>query len=805
MKRLLIAGLFLVAMSTRGHAQGALAGVNGDCVIGGQQALTQGLPSTGTQQIGTTNVNAGAGVMASFPMCQITVYLTGTTTKPNIYSDNNAPPTSTTNPFTANNDGSFTFFAAQGLCYDITISTGTGPVLPYPRTLSDVCLGTGGSGPGGGIQGATVGGGLVVDITGKLLGNQACPIGDAQVEAITGWICGLPGANPSVSFTNVTSVSLATNFSTLGVIPACWDNNIPAIAFYPDKVAFSQTSGVATFYFAVPQSGTCTMNGSGSFGNGGGGTITGATAGGGLVQNSTTLGLGPCSLGQVLQSQGGGNWDCGSSGAPYVIYANLLSGGTPDAQITLALATAQTGQEIDYNCTANAVLAPFANPVIINVAVLLKLGGCQYQSPPNGPMFTGTVPGIHIDCTGKLLTTLYSSYNYDVIHMNPTVQNDWEVSNCGFTDNIPNTRTAGSAIYEDTGIATVNTQNASSGSCPSNCVIAQGANDLSFTGLTGIVTIAGGSFTIGTVYSSTLMSLTTAPGTQTGVTLTTLIASARVSIHDILTYGFEYALNLQGLNDSKIRDAGCQVPIKDCFNFPGPGNTVTVDNGYALGISSPNAGFRFTGMNASGITGGQCSVNGGTANCVVSQGTSAFCNSGFWTTGLDSEVGTGYTGTGDGILLLDVCGAVLNAGDSIGFGGSGVHTEGGTSINISGMRIANNGAYGINAGGTSPLGNVTASLQGGPNVFAANTSTNYNDPNNVVTVPSKWYHGTATCSSSTKTVTYPAAYEFTPTVTVSDQTTSGGAKAGTPGTSTFVVTCSGASDVFSWTSYGNPD
>lgn len=150
MKRLLLLALLLLPLSAFGQS---LAGVNGDCQIGGQQTLTSGLPSTGTQQINTSNVNQGAGVQASFPACLVTVYNTGTVTKASIYSNNNPTPTTLTNPFTANTDGSYTFFVGQGACYDILISSGSTP-LPYSRTLADVCLGTGsGGGSGGGSFG----------------------------------------------------------------------------------------------------------------------------------------------------------------------------------------------------------------------------------------------------------------------------------------------------------------------------------------------------------------------------------------------------------------------------------------------------------------------------------------------------------------------------------------------------------------------------------------------------------------------------------------------------------------------------
>lgn len=146
MKRLLILVLVLFPALAFGQT---LSGVNGDCTVGGQQVLTSGLASSGTQQINTGNVLDGAGVMASFPSCLVTVYFTGGLIKAAIYSNNLLTPTPVSNPITANTDGSYVFFIAPGFCYDIVISTGSGPALPYSRTLTDVCIGTGSGGGGG--------------------------------------------------------------------------------------------------------------------------------------------------------------------------------------------------------------------------------------------------------------------------------------------------------------------------------------------------------------------------------------------------------------------------------------------------------------------------------------------------------------------------------------------------------------------------------------------------------------------------------------------------------------------------------
>ena len=84
---------------------------------------------------------------------------------------------------------------------------------------------------------------------------------------------------------------------------------------------------------------------------------------------------------------------------------------------------------------------------------------------------------------------------------------------------------------------TVNTTNSSSGACPANCVTWQSWN----AGVSGAeqynfsmfipgdpVNIGATQYTVGTLYSNTLMSVTTAPGTQTGATYTPYTGSYHV-------------------------------------------------------------------------------------------------------------------------------------------------------------------------------------------------------------------------------------------------------------------------------------
>ena len=128
----------IFVLSCCASAQTTLFRVQKFCEVGGQTVNVQGLNST-------------THVQRSFPRCTVEVFLTGTTTHPsNIYSDNLSTPTPLANPFTANTDGSFGFYAAITACYDIVTSGGnTGDQFPSPFTYTNICSGgTGGGGPG---------------------------------------------------------------------------------------------------------------------------------------------------------------------------------------------------------------------------------------------------------------------------------------------------------------------------------------------------------------------------------------------------------------------------------------------------------------------------------------------------------------------------------------------------------------------------------------------------------------------------------------------------------------------------------
>lgn len=128
-------GLLVVLLPARSQAQ--VFAANGACAKGGIFPSVSGQPGTNP-------------FLASYPQCQVTVYLTGTSTLASLFANNLSTPTPLSNPFTANLDGSWLFFAAAGQ-YDINLAGGTPFVLPVPVTLTAVSVGGGGGGGGGGI------------------------------------------------------------------------------------------------------------------------------------------------------------------------------------------------------------------------------------------------------------------------------------------------------------------------------------------------------------------------------------------------------------------------------------------------------------------------------------------------------------------------------------------------------------------------------------------------------------------------------------------------------------------------------
>lgn len=110
----ILCSILFALSSTRLYAISAAAGF---CEAGNQTVTFQGLIST-------------TKVQRSFPSCTISVFISGTGTLATIYSDASSTPLA--NPFTANANGSWVFFAANGT-YDVVRS---GASIPTSTTSS---------------------------------------------------------------------------------------------------------------------------------------------------------------------------------------------------------------------------------------------------------------------------------------------------------------------------------------------------------------------------------------------------------------------------------------------------------------------------------------------------------------------------------------------------------------------------------------------------------------------------------------------------------------------------------------------
>lgn len=88
----------------------------------------------GAQKVTLAGLSSATNVQASYPSCTVTVYISGTSTRAVLYSSSSG--TSLGNPFTASSNGSWYFYADNGM-YDIQLS---GAGFPTPVTLAAVQL-----------------------------------------------------------------------------------------------------------------------------------------------------------------------------------------------------------------------------------------------------------------------------------------------------------------------------------------------------------------------------------------------------------------------------------------------------------------------------------------------------------------------------------------------------------------------------------------------------------------------------------------------------------------------------------------
>ena len=179
-------------------ASAQVGAVTGFCVQGAVSSATSGLPSTNKLQ----------GVI---PQCLVTVYLTGTLTKATIYS--NSSEGTLTNPFQANINGQWLFYAAFTSPYDVVLSGGYPPnVYTIPVTITGIIANgsSGAVGPGNipnvpvfnAVNGITTASGVYASYTGAPLNWTDPGLGLGQITSL-GFV--VNAANTNVDSSSSTS------------------------------------------------------------------------------------------------------------------------------------------------------------------------------------------------------------------------------------------------------------------------------------------------------------------------------------------------------------------------------------------------------------------------------------------------------------------------------------------------------------------------------------------------------------------------------------------------------------------------
>jgi hypothetical protein len=249
--------LFLFALLFPVGALAQYAPIQNFCVQGAMQALTSGSKSSNNLQ----------GVI---PYCTVTVYDTGTLTLATIYS--NGSGGTLTNPFQANQNGSWIFYVGLNQGYDIVLSGGYPPnTYTTPLTLTDVSAGYSSN-----IVGCTSPASGSLTCTGQILAAELGPVFLATQFA---------GGDPGAQVLAATNAAIAAGGGTIDARGLC---NNGAETFTTEFDAGSAASEAANIGLEYIMPVGCTWYASGFTGGTnclirqfGSTTITGDAVGGG--------------------------------------------------------------------------------------------------------------------------------------------------------------------------------------------------------------------------------------------------------------------------------------------------------------------------------------------------------------------------------------------------------------------------------------------------------------------------------------------------------------------------------------------
>jgi hypothetical protein len=315
-----------------------------------------------------SGISSSNPLMGTYPRCKVSVFITGSPTLATIYSTVTSTPLA--NPFCANADASFLFFASQSAQYDVTISNDAScnpspayPQLPAPFTWNDAAV----SGTGGGGGGTSI----VLQTSGIVNGNQA--------------LLNLAVTTPGLSISNSLGTTTIANTGVLSFTGGAGGTRTGALtplATDYGAVGWTQTSGTYQAWQCLVTS-TCDFTNSGT---------TGALF---RVLPGTATGL---TL--IIEDFNSGNprnrIEAGGSGAP-VNGWQLFTGAT-------GTGTGQSWSQTDITLTSGVTTMADFNTTLTTLSVPVSLGS-TLSVTGNTTVGNITVTGTCTGCaTGSVAT-----------------------------------------------------------------------------------------------------------------------------------------------------------------------------------------------------------------------------------------------------------------------------------------------------------------------------------------------------------------------------------------------------------------
>lgn len=421
----------------------------------------QGFAQQGGETVFTAGIASTTLAQASFPLATITVYYTGTAEPAFLYSDNQQFPTPMSNPFTADENGHWFFYAPNGR-YDVMIAS---PELDAPWTISDILLydppagGGGGGGDvpqtpwtsnidGAGFNLSNVG---YIDVTGGYLINgvpMANPNLWVQVPSTAniyhqGFI-GVAMTSPNYAVDVVGGVNVTDRFYINGVAIGTGTSNDPWTVLSGNRIQYNGQVGISIApAHALDVVGDVNITGqyfiNGVAIGGGGGTNPWIVLTGSRINYNGQVGVNNSNPGYAMDvvgsincttgffvngvaiSTGGGAglWIPGSNGIIFYNGGNVGIGTNAPVVALQVPGTIAGGQYSMAGNPSNAVIN--ANGAFVGAGVQVGAFGvgcasvtstgpvhCGAQTAPPGPAFEGNGDGWF---NGNCAANTFSLYN----------------------------------------------------------------------------------------------------------------------------------------------------------------------------------------------------------------------------------------------------------------------------------------------------------------------------------------------------------------------------------------------------------